>query len=150
MTKDFNFNEDPYLYLDQLCNRKTADIPRLCIDGDVVLSRYEGEDPRLTDTPVTNVPHLLTKHSPTGFEWGYSGSGPADLALNIMICFVGLEKAIENQRYLQFREEFITSVPREGGTISRRDIMAWLEKQNIDILLPAGFSDMDVDGPGLD
>ena len=24
-------------------------------------------------------------HSPTGFEWGYGGSGPADLALNILL-----------------------------------------------------------------
>lgn len=31
----------------------------------------------------TNIPHLVTHHSPTGFEWGYGGSGPADLALNI-------------------------------------------------------------------
>ena len=26
------------------------------------------------------LPHLV-RHSPTGFEWGYRGSGPADLAL---------------------------------------------------------------------
>ena len=31
----------------------------------------------------TNVPHLVTHHSPDGYEFGYSGSGPADLALNI-------------------------------------------------------------------
>lgn len=36
------------------------------------------------DTLITNVPHLLTHHSPTGYEWGYGGSGPADLALNIV------------------------------------------------------------------
>ena len=24
-------------------------------------------------------------HSPTGFEWSYGGSGPADLALNILL-----------------------------------------------------------------
>jgi hypothetical protein len=32
----------------------------------------------------TNVPHLCIDHSPTGYEWGYEGSGPADLALNIV------------------------------------------------------------------
>lgn len=31
----------------------------------------------------TNVPHLCCHHSPTGFEIGYPGSGPADLALNL-------------------------------------------------------------------
>lgn len=32
---------------------------------------------------VTNVPHLVTHHSPCGYQYGYSGSGPADLALDI-------------------------------------------------------------------
>lgn len=31
----------------------------------------------------TNVPHAVVHHSPTGYEYGYGGSGPADLALNI-------------------------------------------------------------------
>lgn len=30
--------------------------------------------------PLPRVMH----HSPTGFEWGYGGSGPADLALSIL------------------------------------------------------------------
>jgi hypothetical protein len=30
-----------------------------------------------------NVPPLVKHHSPAGFNWGYAGSGPADLALNI-------------------------------------------------------------------
>jgi hypothetical protein len=32
---------------------------------------------------ATNVPHRLVHHSPGGFEYGYGGSGPADLALNL-------------------------------------------------------------------
>src|SRR5262245_54944086 len=32
----------------------------------------------------TNVRWAVRQHSPTGFEIGYSGSGPADLALNAM------------------------------------------------------------------
>ena len=28
--------------------------------------------------------HHVVFHSPTGFEWGYAGSGPADLALSIL------------------------------------------------------------------
>lgn len=39
-------------------------------------------------TPVTNVPHLVTHHSPDGFEFGYGGSGPADLALNLVEAFL--------------------------------------------------------------
>ncbi len=43
--------------------------------------------------PLVNVPHRIVRHSPDGFEWGYGGSGPAELALNILALFVGEEKA---------------------------------------------------------
>ena len=33
--------------------------------------------------PRTNAPRLVVHHSPAGFEFGYGGSGPADLALNV-------------------------------------------------------------------
>ena len=33
---------------------------------------------------ATNIPRLLIHHSPTRFEIGYSGSGAADFALNIL------------------------------------------------------------------
>lgn len=33
--------------------------------------------------------HHLVVHSPTGFEWGYHGSGPADLALSILGDYFG-------------------------------------------------------------
>ena len=32
---------------------------------------------------LTNVPYLVLHHSPTGFAWGFNGSGPTDLALNL-------------------------------------------------------------------
>src|SRR5690554_605825 len=35
----------------------------------------------------TNVPHAWKHHSPSGMAWGYGGSGPADLALNILLLF---------------------------------------------------------------
>ena len=39
-----------------------------------------GEGPR--GTVKTNVPHRVKCGSPDGFEFGYEGSGPSDLALN--------------------------------------------------------------------
>jgi hypothetical protein len=38
--------------------------------------------------PVGIVPHLI-KHSPTGMNWGYSGSGPADTARSLLIEAMG-------------------------------------------------------------
>lgn len=45
----------------------------------VILYRKDGK-------VFTNVPHRVMQHSPAGFEFGYMGSGPADLALNILHC----------------------------------------------------------------
>jgi hypothetical protein len=50
--------------------------------GDITCCRDEGGI-------HTNVPQRIVQHSPTGFAWGYGGSGPADLALNILSIFVG-------------------------------------------------------------
>ena len=134
-SSDFPF-ENPYAFLEELCDRKAADIPDICLRGDVILSRYSGSDPRLTGMPVTNVPHLITRHSPTGFEWGYAGSGPADLALNILVCFVGLHQAMENGIYQRFKDDFLVSVSKEGGTIERKNILQWIETKGLTLLFP--------------
>ena len=40
-------------------------------------------------TVACSIPHHHVHHSPTGFEIGYGGSGPADLALNILALAIG-------------------------------------------------------------
>ncbi len=55
--------------------------------------RYEGErtyiGPKVWRIHADGRRSLLERrivwHSPTGFEWGYAGSGPADLALNLLV-----------------------------------------------------------------
>ena len=42
----------------------------------------------------------LYNHSPTGFEWGYGGSGPAQLALAL------LADAINDQTALRLHQQF--------------------------------------------
>lgn len=37
---------------------------------------------------VARLPHYV-KHSPTGFSWGFAGSGPADLARSLLIDALG-------------------------------------------------------------
>jgi len=55
---------------------------------------------------VNNKPlkHIV-KHSPTGFNWGYGGSGPADLALSILADCVGLETA--EKHYQRFKWDYV-------------------------------------------
>lgn len=52
------------------------------IEKGVILQRRRNPETLLEEV-ATNVPQDIVYHSPTGFEWGYGGSGPADLALNL-------------------------------------------------------------------
>jgi hypothetical protein len=42
--------------------------------------------------------HDLRNHSPTGFEWGYGGSGPAQLALAILAHHFGVPRRKKEPR----------------------------------------------------
>jgi hypothetical protein len=77
----------------------------------------------------TNVPHRIKCYSPTGFEWGYGGSGPTDFALNILSVFIGEEAARANGLYQDFKWEFIAGLPHEGGTLKREDVMRWVQEK---------------------
>ena len=46
-------------------------------------------------------------HSPDGFNWGYGGSGPAQLALAIMLELTG-----EPGKYQEFKYAFIAGLPQ--------------------------------------
>ena len=56
----------------------------------------------------------LTNKSPTGFEWGYGGSGPAQLALALALCADALgddEAALDLFQRFKFR--VIGALPRD-------------------------------------
>ncbi len=86
---------------------------------------------RFPDGVETNVPHLCVSHSPSGYEWGYGGSGPADLALNICEYVLMKIGCKDEQQELfdgacfrlswlihqEFKWRIISPCPREGGVI---------------------------------
>lgn len=98
-------------------------------NGDVICKREGGK-------VYTNIPRVITRHSPDGFEWGYGGSGPADFALNIMAAFLGTDRAQRNSLYQEFKAKFVATLPEEGGTIKRADIESWLESKGMKSILP--------------
>ena len=75
---------------------------------------------------VTNVPHSIIQHSPSGFEWGYGGSGPAELALNILAMFTDRQTA--DELHQTFKWDFIAKLPYDGGIIKGREIRKWLRE----------------------
>lgn len=87
-------------------------------DGDVVLMR--GAD----GAPMTNIPHKVLMHSPTGYEWGFNGKGPADLALNILLQYARADVAIVWHQ--QFKKDFLEKAPKEGMKIEGKRIKQWI------------------------
>lgn len=85
----------------------------------------------------------LIHHSPSGFEVGYGGSGPADLALSILNAFVpptGPDDRVKLWRgdrcsrfawahHQDFKWEFIAKLPHAGGVIQAKAILAWIERR---------------------
>lgn len=63
-------------------------------------------------------------HSPDGFAWGYGGSGPAQLALAILLAS-GCSKELALAHYQDFKWEFLANLPRDTFTLDV-DIDAWL------------------------
>ena len=55
---------------------------------------------------------LIANHSPTGFNWGYHGSGPAQCALAICIELFGVH--IAKSVYQYFKTEFVAEWKSEG------------------------------------
>lgn len=85
-----------------------------------------------------NVPWSVVWHSPTGFGVGYGGSGPSDLALNILqqflpgedvVCLKGTKCSTEAARlHHQFKDQFIAPMPAEGGRIPEKMIREWIRR----------------------
>jgi uncharacterized protein DUF6166 len=70
----------------------------------------------------------LWNHSPTGFEFGYGGSGPAQLALAILADCCGDELAVTYHQ--AFKWAVIARIPGPGGSLTGtfvRDVLAGLQ-----------------------
>lgn len=78
---------------------------------------------RMEDQPGVAFTQRYTRHS-NGFEWGYGGSGPADLALNILALLVPIEEA--NLMHQDFKWSVIATAPDEGKVIRLDDVARWV------------------------
>ena len=97
-----------------------------------------GSGHRLGDRrPLTHVSY----HSPDGFEWGYAGSGPADLALAILADYFdeSAEFVLAALRSMwtprskaatlhqSFKERFVATEHWDGWQLDSDAIEAWLQ-----------------------
>lgn len=128
----------------EMNERKQADFSDQPIDDPISLTvalvlQRDGDDDHAVVR--TNVPHLVVHHSPSGFDFGYGGSGPADLALNAcqfylssigyvgekIDCFDGVCWSLAYALHQDFKWHFISNAPHQGITIPMAEIKAWFD-----------------------
>jgi hypothetical protein len=77
----------------------------------------------------------LWNHSPSGFEWGYGGSGPAQLALAILADHCGNDEQALNF-YQRFKWAIIAELPGRGWRLTSLEIDAVLHTlQEVELLV---------------
>ena len=78
------------------------------------------------------------RHSPSGFEFGYEGSGPSELARCLLIDFFDAHERADDHyaeplpvSYQQFKHDFIARVPQDVREfeIDASAIDGWVRRQ---------------------
>jgi len=96
----------------------------VCVDEPSVANPFRSAAKSSHPLPL----HLeLRKHSSTGFAWGFDGSGPAQLALAILMDATG-EPALALSHYQEFNASFV-SVWGESWSITQTEIHSFLAAQ---------------------
>ncbi|WP_182022578.1 DUF6166 domain-containing protein [Haloquadratum walsbyi] len=87
-------------------------------------------------------PHRSLKvanHSPTGFEWGYGGSGPAQLALALLLNYTDDEE-FALTHYTQFKNEVVSQLectgPNDRWRLTGGDIEAVVGAEADELIAP--------------
>jgi hypothetical protein len=96
------------------------------------MKRYEGRRQWYAVTVTVDGRRLkprfdLRNHSPTGFEWGYGGSGPSQLALAILADHFGKDERALNF-YQRFKWAVVAGLPYRGWILTSNDIELALEQ----------------------
>jgi hypothetical protein len=91
-------------------------------------------------TAMSSIPQRHMHYAPTGFDWGFGGSGPADLALNVLALFLPLAANVTGVAlrdgssvseatwalHQAFKYDLIATLPRAGGHLTAETIRAWI------------------------
>jgi len=97
------------------------------------VTRHETQQQQAPSLPLPLPLRLdLGGHSPTGFEWGYGGSGPAQLSLALLADALGDdEKAV--RLHQPFKWEVVARLPaRENWTLSEEEVRAIAQRIEAD------------------
>lgn len=93
--------------------------------GACSVTAWEEGRPTLLDPKPSQ---RLLSHSPAGFEWGYEGSGPAQLALALLLDFSSDEELAVKHHHA-FKQQIIAQIPQEevSWRLKGEDIGSFLQ-----------------------
>lgn len=93
------------------------------IDGAVHVYRLDPPD-------CTRLKHFLATGYRTkgGFEWGYSGAGPAELSIAIL-ADVTQDDDVATMLYQRFKFDVVRMMPRAGFVLESEYVERWLMEQ---------------------
>jgi hypothetical protein len=84
----------------------------------------------LVDGNILELPALAKdelRHSPDGFEWGYAGSGPAELARAILVTVLPEDRAMRTPScYQRFKFDRVAHFG-DSWRITGEDVLQWVE-----------------------
>lgn len=146
------------------CGRPLKDPRSRAMGMGPICAARARSDMAMRETAATNVAitvngrplRHVVRHSPTGMEWGYGGSGPADLARSILLDYLsrcgadvrvrampgarpgkrGRERLVDHL-YQAFKWEFVAAWPHEGWKLTGEEIAAWLMQSGLFDAVPA-------------
>ena len=70
--------------------------------------------------------HDLRNHSPDGLEWGYSGSGPAQLALALAADVLGDDDRAQDI-YQRLKSKLVAGLPHEEWVLTEHRVRAAID-----------------------
>ena len=75
-----------------------------------------------------NLQHIM-RHSPDGFNWGYSGSGASDLARSILTDHFGGTTTVVEMNYMSLKMDYLAQFGDTWG-ITSDQISEWMEARH--------------------
>jgi hypothetical protein len=83
------------------------------------------------DASAETVVHVK-EHSPSGLNWGYTGSGPADTALSILT-HAARDRDLVDELHQQFKRDVIANLePNQPFELPGRQVANWLHAHGIE------------------
>ena len=75
-----------------------------------------------------NLPKHVVYHSPDGFNWGYGGSGPSELARCLCLEVLGKDRSDFLWSYQDFKWDYVSKW-KDDWQISTEEIKQWAKQR---------------------